>query len=144
MLRCSYAITLGENLEFLLPRKPDREPGFRQEIRKLSKCSLYTVGAVEIGLLIHFHSSVPTSYYDFSRFGCMGLLWIVAERTKWGSSQGLLLAPISILAVTAILIAGHFQGEDHRRVDRRLECGREAGCWFHLREVGCGTAFEAY
>ena len=115
----------GELLEFLLPREPDRDPGFRQEIRRLARRSLYIVGAVEIGLplvtfpiglLIHSHPSVPRSYYDPSRLRYVGLLWIVglgtiaAARTKWGFRQGRLLASASTLAVAAILIAAHFQG----------------------------------
>lgn len=117
----------GELLEFLLPREPDRDPGFGQEIRRLARRSLYIVGAVQIGLplisfpisiLIHSHPSVPNPSGVTQKVLHVGLLWlaglltIAAASTKWGFQHGRLLASISILAVAAMLIVGHFMGEE--------------------------------
>ena len=120
-----HPIMLGELLEFLLPREPDRDPSFRQEIRRLARRSLYIIGAVELGLplislpigiLSHSHPSVTRSFDDPAKLWHVGLLWLVglltiaAARTKWGFRQGRLLASISTLAVAAILVVGHFLG----------------------------------
>ena len=141
-------IILGEFLEFLLPREPDRDPGFRQEIRRLARRSLYIVGAVDIGLplisfpisiLIHSHPSVPSSNDDPAKLWHVGLLWVVglltiaAARTKWGFRHGRLLASISILAVAAILIVGHFLG------GKTIEGGTED--WAAAVELGVGLIF---
>ncbi len=115
----------GELLEFLLPREPDRDPGFRQEIRRLARRSLYIIAVVEIGLplisfpigiLSHAHPSVTRSFDDPAKLWHVGLLWLVglltiaAARTKFGFQQGRRLASISTLAVAAILVGGHFVG----------------------------------
>ena len=41
---------LAKILESVLAREPERDQGFRQEIRRLTKRSLYIIGTVEICL----------------------------------------------------------------------------------------------
>ena len=110
---------LSDVSEFLLPRAPERDEGFRQEITRLAKRSLYILGAVEIGfpilaapigMFIAHEDRPPTPddvqirLWSIASFFALGLITIATAKTACAAKFPRLTASLSGLGAVAILV----------------------------------------
>ena len=110
---------LSELREFVLPRVPEQDEGFRREIVRLATRSLYIIGGVNLGLplvalpigLFVAHQMAPpppsaatVRVWSLVAFFLVGGSTIAMARTAWVGRYPRLIASLSGLCSAAILI----------------------------------------
>ena len=112
-------LAVSQVREFLLPRVPEQDPGFRLEIARIARRALYIIGGVNIGLpllalpigLFVAQQSVPPPpaseairLWSLAAFFFVGGSTTASVRTAWAGKYPRLLSSLSGLATAAILI----------------------------------------
>jgi two-component system, NtrC family, sensor kinase len=100
--------------EYLLPKAPEQDEGFCQEIFRLSHLGLRVVGGLEIGAAIFILLAVvllatepvtrPSWLGEAAVLGVVGLASLAVARTQWSYERSRLLAGASVFCGAAALI----------------------------------------
>ena len=107
---------LRKSLEYLFPHTSEEDPGFRREVRRISKRSLYVIGAILVGTTIIAYPTVltiipvlPFEHYIgipiFIAFLLVSVFPFYVARSRWGQrARAISLVIASVVAGASIAL----------------------------------------